>query len=321
MSNTSHLNLIKPGANTVGWGGAINDNFDKIDSSYASLVNQIGLLRTQMGQLGLYYSDPQYENDLVIVVSGSSATDAHITLKGTQNTIQLYNGSDYVNLSHLLDYSMFIVKLIKADGQSFNDEVTINGVAWRNNDLAVKVTRYDAASKENHAELLRMMQTIGGYYEPTRYTTDEGRILLQYARKNAMETAESHSGPSLFLYPTSVNENVVSFAYGAYDPMKQSYETLQDSTFSLAYPQIRTKGLQKTFTKTNANTNSYTATLNLTSGQCFISGVRNTINGQAIFIDYKITEDANKNLQIVYDTTNLPVGATVTYYVNYAVEE
>ena len=33
MSNTSHLDLIKPSANTPGWGSAINGNFDKIDGS------------------------------------------------------------------------------------------------------------------------------------------------------------------------------------------------------------------------------------------------------------------------------------------------
>ena len=322
MDKTTHLNLIKPAPNTINWGAALNTNFDTLDSRFAGLVNQVAALRTQMGQLGLYYNDSQYDQYLTVVAIYSSklklyeAKTAYITLADASGqTITLYdNVKGFMNLGKLVDYSMFLIKIIQENGTMLtNVSVSWAGILWSNDDVAVKLTKYNATTQQNQTELVKMPQSVGGYYQPVNYTLQYGLPVLQYQRKNALDAAPEYAGPALFVLPASVSGNTITFKYAQHKPGSSLYEFIPNASIAaqLSYPQVTTEAitiLTTAFTPlipTGISVNDY-----------IVTNVQFRVYGQYIMLDYTVLENTNFSIQI--NQHNLPITAPLEVIVSYA---
>jgi hypothetical protein len=324
MEKTPHLNLIKPAPNTVNWGTALNDNFDKLDSRFAGLVNQVAGLRTQMGQLGLYYSDAQYTEYLTVVaeyesqISEYEAETAYITLAdGSEQTIILYDkNKGFMNLGSLIDYSMFLIRVVQKNGAILNNvNVLWSNIFWSNDDIAVKLTKYDAATQQNKTELVKMPQSVGGYYQPINYTIQYGLPVLQHQKKNALDAASEYTGPALFVLPAGVSGNTVTFKYAQHKPGSASYEFISDTpAIQLPYPQVTTEAITITtppYSHISTGIDIY---------DYLITNVQFKFNGQCIMLDYTVVEDEDfsSNANIFINQHNLPSTAIINVVVSYA---
>lgn len=315
MNRTTHLNLIQPAPNSTNWGQALNQNFETLDSRFAGLNNQIMALRSQMGQLGLYYNDPQYKEHIFMEVLQQSnqswiVTRVYIELAASNTQIVLYDNGQLSNLNQLIDYSMFLVKFN-------NDEVREakwRDLSWHPDDIAVKLTRYDALERRNIVDIVRMLQSVGGYYRPSEYTLDDNNYpALQYNRINALETTELYAGPALCLVPKSVEHNTVSFEYGQIVP-GSGYQTLkEDAGVSITYPQIITKAISH-----NVSSNSVPRIdTQITISDYLITGVEFTIGGQRVIAEYTVSTLNGKYLVDAH-SNNWPADQTITITINYA---
>ena len=245
MSTTSNLGLTKPAPSTQHWGDALNTNFDIIDAEYAALMNQVSLLRNKLGQLGIYASDPTYTEYIYFVLNASNnVTKIYVVSSADSSKISIYEEGAYKNMNTIMDYSMFTVCMRNAydTANSTATNVQFNNQTWSHNDIAVKCTRYNAADHSNSPQLIRMHQTIGGYYQPTRYSAEATTKypVLSYERKNALETTEQYTGPALYLKPTSVNGNTIHFRYTQVVPGSVTIESIlsESPTVAVAYPQV-----------------------------------------------------------------------------------
>lgn len=324
MEKTPHLNLIKPAPNTVNWGTALNDNFDKLDSRFAGLVNQVAGLRTQMGQLGLYYSDAQYTEYLTVVAEYKSQTSeyevetAYITLAdGSGQTITLYDkNKGFMNLGSLIDYSMFLIRVVQKNGAILNNvNVLWSNIFWSNDDIAVKLTKYDAATQQNKTELVKMPQSVGGYYQPTNYTLQYGLPVLKHTRKNALDAASEYTGPALFVLPADVSGNRVTFKYAQHKPGSASYEFISDTPATeLSYPQVTTEAITIT---TSVQDTIWT---DINVYDYIVTNVQFKLGGQNIILDYAVIEDEDESshIGISINQHNLPSGTIIDIVVSYA---
>ena len=247
MSTTSNLGLTKPAPSTQYWGDALNTNFDIIDAEYAALMNQVALLRDQLGRLGIYASDPTYTEYIYFVLNASNnVTKIYVQSSSDSSKIYLYDEGAYKNMNTVMDYSMFTV-CMRNSGDTANlttaTNIQFNSQTWSHNDIAVKCTRYNAADHSNSPQLIRMHQTIGGYYQPTMYSADSVTKypVLSHTRKNALEAAEKYTGPALYFKPTSVNGNTITFQYAQ---VMSTEAGVMESVFSssptvnVTYPQV-----------------------------------------------------------------------------------
>jgi hypothetical protein len=273
-------------------------------------------LRSQMGQLGLYYSDPQYKEHIFMEVQQSDKNwiviRVYIELAVDNTKVILYEDGQVSksNLNRLIDYSMFLVKFN-------NDEVREakwRDLSWHPDDIAVKLTRYDALDRINIVDIVRMLQSVGGYYRPSEYTLyDNTYPALQYNRINALESTELYAGPALCLVPKSVEHNTVSFEYGQIVP-GSGYQTLkEDAGVSITYPQIITKAISH-----NVSSNSVPRIdTQIAISDYLITGVEFTIGGQRVIAEYTVSTLNDKYL-VDARSNNWPADQTITITINYA---
>ena len=65
---TNYLKLIKPMAGSVGWGAAINNNWDTIDREYAKLNNNLAVIQSRMTDIGTFGFLSYVDGDAVVDV-------------------------------------------------------------------------------------------------------------------------------------------------------------------------------------------------------------------------------------------------------------
>lgn len=337
MEKTPHLNLVKPAPNTTNWGHALNLNFDNLDTYYAGLSNQVASLRTQMGQLGLYYSDPQYSEYLTLVCVYNSASKryevshAYIQSLDAANpqiiTIYQNTVSGYQRLSYLVDYSMFLIRLVENDNELLvNESAYMQGIMWSNDDIAVKITRYDATLQQNTTDLCKMPQSVGGYYQPIEYYVQNKLPVLRHQRKNALEAATEYAGPALFVLPTDVSGNKITFRFAQHKPNTTAVEYIPNAPIAaeLAYPQVITEAISFTITRgmsgvaTGISVPDYILT-----DVCFLLQLSDG-NKQHMLVDYQVredTQDQSAEYYIIVDTSHFTSTTTAHMRVSYAPRE
>lgn len=338
MTQTQFLNLIKPAPNTINWGTALNQNFDILDTQYGILLNQISALRTQLGQLGLYYSDPIYTPYLTIQLFESNTVDkAYLVLQDGGEELVIYRDEQFQSLNYIVDYSMFFVKIVDSDGETIhtlpeNVEVNIGGIQWSNDDIAVKVTTFNYANKQNESKFIRMPQTIGGYYAPTNYQltdTDEAQApTLKYVRKNSSDATAEYEGPALYVKPTSVVGNEITFKYA--QCVKEDGEWKEQELDAIAakvtYPQVTTESssVQLTIDEQDIEAGSIIADTAVLSSDYNITGVEfytksgeNDNNYEPIKLGHYFVA-SSKTWYIYVDCKNLTASQQIQMVVNYS---
>jgi hypothetical protein len=317
--STSYLGLTLPAPNSTQWGTSINVNFENIDTAYGTLYNQLSSLRLQLGQMGLYYADPQYSGALQFTTAGDAVTSAFITKQADPSTpIYLYQNSSYTDkLNSIVDYTMFVVTL--PDNKQ-SSQFTMGGERWGHNDIAVKMTRFDSTTQRNITSLYKMAQSIGGYYRPVRYIWDavSATPSLEYARENAVQSSNRHISPALYVKPMSVENNRISFSYCTRNDDGDEEEL--GPALTLSYPQITTKAVSAEFKRTNSN-NTYTYSTGISSANYLLTDVRFFYKNKPIILDYTVSS-LNAYVLLI-DITLLPIDSTqsITCYVSYAAKQ
>lgn len=304
--STSYLGLTLPAPNSTQWGTSINTNFEDIDTAYGTLYNQLSSLRLQLGQMGLYYADPQYSGALQFTTSGDAVDSAFITKQADPSTpIYLYQGSSYTDkLNSIVDYTMFVVTL--PDNKQ-SSQFTMGGERWGHNDIAVKMTRFDSTTQRNITALYKMAQSIGGYYRPVQYSWDASRSMpvLTYNRENAVQSSDQHIAPTLYIKPETVVDNRISFSY--YTHSATGIEKWLGDAITLSYPQITTEAITSTFTRGSA-AGTYVYPTNISTRDYIIIDVFFIYKNQPIILDYTMTELGTYTLNI--DISLLPISTT-----------
>lgn len=323
MNQTSNLGLILPAPNSTCWGAEINQNFTEIDAGYAALSNQIAALRSQLGQVGIYYSDPQYTGQLVLIYGGASSdntrpvTKAYTQILNTNgeagDQVILYDGVKYL-LESIVDFTMLVITIPNQNDQDY--QFSMGGSLWSHGDIAVKITTYDATQGKNIIELRKMSQTIGGYYRPDQYQLVSGKPRTLYRRENAVQSTIEYSGPSLYVKPTNVRNNQITFQYCTANA--SGTETILGQACLLSYPQITTQAYTFTIT-TNSTLTSFKDT-GIRSADYVVLDAK-FWDSEQIFLDYEITTLANGNYGIHINTTYVPLSTTITVLVSYAARQ
>ena len=331
MSTTSNLGLTKPAPNTQHWGDALNDNFDIIDAEYAALMNQVLLLRNQLGQLGIYASDPTYTEYIYFVLNASDhVTKVYLRSSADLSKTYIYEEGTYKNMNTIMDYSMFTV-CMRNPGDTEDREVSevqFNNQEWAHNDIAIKCTRYNAVDHSNSPQLIRMHQTIGGYYQPTEYQADKitKYPVLSHKRKNALKATDPYAGPALYLKPTEVNGNVVTFQYAQVKPMSSGST---ESVFSgspvvtVAYPQVTMEAVTIGTTAADAiirreGDNSLIQVATNIAVSAYIILYVNVYIGNTLYqVGYSYVANSD-TYQILFDADYFDVGTQFKVVVGYA---
>ena len=324
MNQTSNLGLILPAPNSTGWGAEINQNFTEIDAGYAALSNQIAALRSQLGQVGIYYSDPQYTGQLILVYGGASSDNTYpVTRAYTQrlNTngeagdqVILYDGTKYL-LESIVDFTMLVITIPNQNDQ--NRQFSMGGSLWSHGDIAVKITTYDAAQSKNIIELRKMSQTIGGYYRPDHYLASSGLPRTLYRRENAVQSTVEYLGPSLYVKPMSVQGNQITFDYCT--TTTSGNETSLGEACTLTYPQIVTESVTFNYTKdSDAVTQSFYDTGISTTAYMVLDVIFFIANAQkSVVLDYTVLP-YNSQYRITFHTQYVPLNTQLTILVLYA---
>lgn len=317
--STSYLGLTLPAPNSTQWGTSINTNFEDIDTAYGALYNQLSSLRLQLGQTGLYYTDPQYTGLLQFNTSGNSVYKAYITTKASPTTpIVVFENNKYTDLlTDIIDYTMFVVTLPVAQ-QSL--QFVMGNEQWGHGDIAIKMTRFDSATQKNVTSLYKMAQSIGGYYRPMRYIWDtvSATPSLEYARENAVQSSNIHISPALYVKPMSVEDNRISFSYCTRNDDGDEEEL--GPALTLSYPQITTQAVSADFKRTNSN-NTYTYSTGISSANYLLTDVRFFYKNKPIILDYTVSS-LNAYVLLI-DIALLPIDSTqsITCCVSYAAKQ
>lgn len=325
MNQTSNLGLILPAPNSTCWGADINQNFTDIDNSYAALSNQVAALRSQLGQVGIYYSDPKYTGQLVLVYGGEASDGTRpVTKAYTQelnsdgsagDQVTLYDGTNYL-LNNIIDFTMLVITIPTVAHQGY--QFSMGGSLWSHGDIAVKITTYDVSESRNVISLRKMSQTIGGYYRPDHYKASSGLPRTLYRRENAVQSTVEYLGPSLYVKPVSVQGNQITFDYCT--TTTSGNETSLGKACTLTYPQIITKSYTTTYTQGTVNYGNQIITTGISTSDYVVLDVAFFTEDEEkrIFADYYVrTEPINNtyyiNLVTIYFSPNTKIIIRVSY--------
>ena len=205
MSNqTTNLKLIKPIPGSTNWGQVINNNFDKIDSYYRDLKNNIEYYSKTLGSMNYVFFEPEAEWVIIgydfynqgvsrfpvkdIIDNSGKINNKYIkTTAITTGTLQIidevcyfypsrsYNADATINNSNEATNSIIVFEVFRGCYILNNYDPPTNlfvqslpwEKTWERGQIMVK-TLIQTQGVANEYDYVPFTQSLGGFYEPTQ---------------------------------------------------------------------------------------------------------------------------------------------------------